>query len=184
MAAETYIVLFRGVGGKTQLPTKPLREALAAAGFRHVTTYIASGNAVLVSDTAADAVRDEIAAIAKREFSFAKDIMVASQAEWARLIAGNPYPEAVVEPTALHAFLIAAKPSRQAVEALAARAGPTERIQVIGRVLYFHAPAGFGVSKLPPLIDRTLGFPTTARNWNTVLKLRELADSAAAAERG
>ena len=28
MSAAVFIVLFRGVGGKTQLPTKPLREAL------------------------------------------------------------------------------------------------------------------------------------------------------------
>ena len=44
-----YIILFRGVGGATQLPTKPLREALTAAGFKDVATYINSGNAVLSS---------------------------------------------------------------------------------------------------------------------------------------
>ena len=47
--ATVYIILFRGVGGATQLPTKPLREALTAAGFKDVATYINSGNAVLSS---------------------------------------------------------------------------------------------------------------------------------------
>ena len=42
-----YILLFRGVGGATQLPVKPLREALASAGFENVGTYINSGNAWL-----------------------------------------------------------------------------------------------------------------------------------------
>ena len=40
-----YILLFRGVGGATQLPTAPLREALTGAGFENVATYINSGNA-------------------------------------------------------------------------------------------------------------------------------------------
>jgi len=50
MKAETaYIVLFRGVGGATQLPVARLREVLPEAGFHNVSTYINSGNAVLSS---------------------------------------------------------------------------------------------------------------------------------------
>ncbi len=65
MTETVFIVLFRGVGGATQLPTKPLREALAQAGFGAVKNYINSGNAVLLSgQTAAETVA-EIAAIAK-----------------------------------------------------------------------------------------------------------------------
>ena len=33
-----FILLFRGVGGATQLPTAPLREALAEAGFENCIT--------------------------------------------------------------------------------------------------------------------------------------------------
>jgi hypothetical protein len=44
-----FILLFRGVGGATQLPTAPLREALTEAGFENVATYINSGNAILRS---------------------------------------------------------------------------------------------------------------------------------------
>ncbi len=38
----TYIILFRGVGGATQLPVAPLREALTKAGFENVATYTAA----------------------------------------------------------------------------------------------------------------------------------------------
>ena len=48
-AKAAYILLFRGVGGATQLPVAPLREALTGAGFENVATYISSGNAVLRS---------------------------------------------------------------------------------------------------------------------------------------
>jgi hypothetical protein len=57
-----YILLFRGVGGATQLPVAPLREALTGAGFENVATYINSGNAVLRSHLSREKV---IATVAK-----------------------------------------------------------------------------------------------------------------------
>ena len=173
-----FVVLFRGVGGATQLPTKPLREALGEAGFGNVVTYINSGNAVLSSDRSIGATTAEIASICKKEFGFEKDIMLLSRADWAKLIKGNPFPEAVDRPTTLHAFALSKAPKPEAIAALTNRAAPHEHVVVKGKVLYFHAPEGFGTSKLPPVIDRTLGVVSTARNWNTVLKLMELAKGA------
>ncbi|MBK8499794.1 MAG: DUF1697 domain-containing protein [Flavobacteriales bacterium] len=45
-ALTTYLLLFRGVGGPVQLPVTQLRAALTKAGFKNVTTYINSGNAL------------------------------------------------------------------------------------------------------------------------------------------
>ena len=52
--------------------------------------------------------------------------------------------------------------------------GP-ERLAAIGRELYIDYAANIGESKLPQAMAR-LRFPklATARNWNTVLKLRAL----------
>jgi uncharacterized protein (DUF1697 family) len=83
----------------------------------------------------------------------------------------------VAEPTTLHAFVLDAVPVREAVEALAARTTGRERIVIVGKVLYTHTPDGFGKSKLPPVIDRTLKVVSTARNWNTVLKLLEMVEA-------
>ena len=173
-----FVVLFRGVGGATQLPTKPLREALSKDGFCNVATYINSGNAVLSSDRDIEATTAEIAAICRKEFGFEKDIMLVTRADWAKLIKQNPFPQAVDKPTSLHAFALNSAPRKEAVDALTARAASHEHVVVKGKVLYFHAPEGFGTSKLPPVIDRTLGVVSTARNWNTVLKLMELAEKA------
>ena len=49
MKRTVYLILFRGVGGKTQLPVQTLREKLARAGFENVATYINSGNAIVRS---------------------------------------------------------------------------------------------------------------------------------------
>ncbi len=179
MREEAFIVLFRGVGGKTQLPTKPLREALGEAGFKNVATWIASGNAVLTTKLGPEEARSRISAIVREKFGFSKAVMLVPLPAWSRLIAQNPFPEAVSEPTTLHAFILEAAPSRERIVALTAKAAASERVVVDGKALYFHAPKGFGVSKLPPVIDGTLGTESTARNWNTVRKLEELAKAAA-----
>lgn len=181
MPDRVYIVLFRGVGGETKLPVKPLQEALTKGGFGRVTTYIATGNVVLTSDLPAKEVGATVAAIARKKLGFSKPVIVATRGEWAKMIRENPFPEAVEIPRTLHAFLLEARPrSAAAVEALRARATAGERFVLKGRFLYLHTPEGFGPSKLPPLIERALGVASTARNWNTVLKLKELADAAAA----
>lgn len=175
-----YIVLFRGVGGKTQLPVRPLREKLAAAGFDNVATYINSGNAVLKSALSRDEVAAKVAAICTREFSFDKAVHAVTRAEWERLIAANPFPGAVAAPKSLHAAVLEAEPEPGRVEALRAFAVAGEGIAVAGKVAYLHTPHGFGTSKLAERFDKGIGVANTARNWNTVLKLAELAAAAEA----
>lgn len=174
-AATVWIVLFRGVGGKTQLPVARLRETLTEAGFDDVATYINSGNAVVTSRLSRDEAAETIAGICRRDFGFDKDIHLVSREEWAALIAGNPFPEAVETPKVLHAAWLASEPDPARVEALRAVAQDGDRIGVIGRVAYLHTPGGFGTSKLAERFDRGIGVANTARNWNTVLKLAELA---------
>jgi uncharacterized protein (DUF1697 family) len=174
-----YIILFRGVGGATQLPVKPLREKLTEAGFENVATYINSGNAVLKSRLGRDRVIAAVAKICAREFGFEKDIYAPTAAEWRGLIEGNPFPEAVAVPKFLHAALLAGKPEEANVAAIRSYAKDGERIGIVGDVAYLHTPNGFGTSKMAEQFDRRIGVPNTARNWNTVMKLMELAEAAA-----
>jgi uncharacterized protein (DUF1697 family) len=50
---NTYIIFLRGinVGGKNKIPMADLRKCLDELGFSNVSTYIASGNVILKSDT-------------------------------------------------------------------------------------------------------------------------------------
>ena len=57
-----YVVLLRGinVGGKNKVPMTDLRQRLEELGFRNVSTYIASGNAIFESDQTADEIKAQI----------------------------------------------------------------------------------------------------------------------------
>lgn len=175
-----YVVLFRGVGGATQLPVKPLREKLTEAGLRNVATYINSGNAVVKSRLTRDKVIATIAQVCAREFGFEKAIYAPTAEEWDALIANNPFPDAVGEPKFLHAAVLAEAPAEANVEAVRGYAVEGERIEVVDEVAYLHTPHGFGRSKMAEQFDKRIGVPNTARNWRTVLALRDLAGKAAA----
>src|SRR5262249_32884821 len=176
-----FVLLFRGVGGAPQLPTAPLREALAGAGFENVATYINSGNAVLRSHLSREAVIAAVAEICRDRFGFTKAILAPTREEWSALIDNNPFPQAVVTPTCLHAAVLAAKPAPEAVSRLRGFAADGEGIEVVGNVAYVLTPGGFGRSKLAAKFDKGIGVVNSARNWNTVLKLMELVRNAAEA---
>lgn len=174
-----YVLLFRGVGGATQLPTGPLRASLAEAGFGRVATYINSGNAVLTCDRPAEDVVAQVAAICAERFGFRKDIHARTREDWAGLIAGNPFPDATAAPTTLHAAVLAREPEPGRVAALQALAEGGDGLVVLGRTAYLHTPRGFSASRLAERFDKGLGVPNTARNWNTVRRLMDLLDKAA-----
>jgi uncharacterized protein (DUF1697 family) len=173
-----YLLLFRGVGGATQLPVKPLRDALTAAGFKNVGTYINSGNAWLETRLGRPSMHAKVAAICEKQFGYSKPIYTPTLAEWDTLIANNPFP-GFTEGKHLHAAWLDGVPPAGALATLRALAVPGEGIEVVGNVAYLHTPHGFGTSKLAEKFDRGIGVPNTARNWNTVLKLRELSASRA-----
>ena len=176
---NVFVILFRGVGGATQLPVKPLRETLETAGFRSVATYINSGNAVVASELSRDEVVAKIAGICRKEFGFDKDIHAVTRQEWAKLIKANPFPEAVKTPKFLHEAVLASKPDDAKVRDVVSTDANGEGFAVVGNVDYIHTPNGFGTSKLAVKFDKGIGVPNTARNWNTVLKLAELSAAAA-----
>lgn len=173
-----YIILFRGVGGATQLPVAPLREALTAAGFENVATYINSGNAVLRSHLSREKVITTVAKICEEKFGFAKAIYAPTLNEWETVIANNPFPD-YKEGKHVHAALLAGTPPKGAIEGLRKYAVEGEAIELVEGVVYLHTPFGLGTSKLGEKFDKGIGVANTARNWNTVLKLQELAKKAA-----
>src|SRR5262249_6990159 len=171
----------RGVGGATQLPTAPLREALTGAGVENAATYIHSGNAVLRSHLSREEVIASVWEICKGRFGFTKAILAPTREEWSALIANTPSPQAVATPTCLHAAVLAEKPTASAVSRLRGFAAEGEGIEAVGNVAYPHTPDGFGRSKLAEKFDKGIGVVNSARNWNTVVKLMELVRKAAEA---
>lgn len=168
------IVLLRGVnvGGRNKLPMKTFAMVLERLGAENVRTYIQSGNAVMDGEASAN----DIAAALKKHAGVSCHVFTLPAARLKKLAAASPFAkEAEASPKSVHLYLLGAKPDAEAVERLAVLKTPSEDIALAGDALYLHTPAGLAKSNIAERIDRTLKVTTTARNWNTVNKLIELA---------
>jgi uncharacterized protein (DUF1697 family) len=175
----TCVGLLRGinVGGNRMVPMAKLRELCADLGWQDVQTHIQSGNLVFTAAGGARALEAAIEKAVEKHFGFHVDIAVRSAKQWAECMRTNPFRDAIAdEPARVLMGVAKAKVLPTAVAQLQERAGRRERVAVAGNVLWFHFADGVGRSKMTPaVIDRAAGSPVTARNWNTVLRLGEMA---------
>jgi uncharacterized protein (DUF1697 family) len=178
---NSWIALLRGINvvGRNQIRMETLREICASLKVHRPQTYIQSGNLVFgapETDPAKLAVRIE-SAIEKR-CGFRPHVMMRTAAEMREVAARNPFASRKnIELARLAVYFLAEAPAVEIAQKVRAiNVGP-EEIHPIGRELYIYFPDGMGKSKLPPVLERTLKMPATARNWNTVNKLLEMAES-------
>ena len=175
---DKYIALLRGinVGGKNILPMKELVSILESMGARDVRTYIQSGNVVFTSAIAhrlqfCEKLADKIQLLK----GFAPQLFLLGKADLDRAIELNPFP--VEDGKNLHCFFLAQEVERSSLEELAKIRIDSELFHLEEQVFYLYAPEGIGRSKLAARVEKILGVATTARNWNTLVKLTQLSDA-------
>jgi uncharacterized protein (DUF1697 family) len=174
------IALLRGVnlGPSRRVAMADVRAALEAAGFDDVRSLLQSGNLVL--DAAGTEAETEAATEAAllAGLGLATDVVVRSPQAWRAMIDANPFAsEAKTDPGRLMAMVLKSKPAVGAEAAVNAIDGP-ERARIIGREAFIHYPDGQARTKvMGARLDKALGVRGTGRNWNTVLKLAEMAEA-------
>jgi uncharacterized protein (DUF1697 family) len=174
------VALLRAVNvGGRKLPMAELRALCADLGWTGVATYIQSGNLVFTATGKAREIEKVLEEAIEKAFALDVPVIVRSRAEWAKYPGLNPFPEAARDaPAKLHLLLSKLPPASGAAEAIEARAKAGEQVRLVGDALWLHYPEGAGASKLTPsLIDRAIGSPGTARNYNSVIKLLEMLET-------
>ena len=178
----TFVALMRGinVGSTRSVPMAELRTLCANAGLGRPETYIQSGNLIVDADGDADKLRRLLEKAMTGRFDFAVDVVVRAAGEWERYVAGNPFArDAKALAKMMHLYLSRDPVKSNAARELKERAQNGERLVMAGGALWIdYGNNGVGKSKLTPLlIDKACGSPTTGRNWNSVLKIREMIEA-------
>jgi uncharacterized protein (DUF1697 family) len=141
-----------------------------------VRTVVASGNVVADTTKSAAAVVEELEAAIAEHFDVRTRVIVRTRAQLAKVVASDPFGDLVDEPKRYQVAFLDGKPKAAGVRALEAAELEPERVAVIGREVYCWHANGVHASPLGKLLAKVdLGAGATARNWNTVLKLHELA---------
>lgn len=175
----TYIALLRAVnvGGTGKLPMADFRKLLESLGYRNVETYIQSGNAVFDATGAAAKITKAIADGLEKLLGIPVGVLLRTHDQLTQLIAANPYAtEAADDGARVHAVFLSGIPAEDAVPGLLKIPARRERYHHSGDTLYLHLPDGAADTKFAAkTLDRILSVTTTARNWNTVLKLHAMS---------
>ncbi len=176
------ISLLRGVnvGGNNMIKMEALRALYASLGLRDPQSYIQSGNVVFRTD------RKEVAPIAKKiedaiedQFGFRPSVALRTTAELREVIAKNPFAKRDgIEPGKLLVSFLMTDPAAADRELVRKMKFDPEEVYLGSRHLYIYFPTGQGKTKLDTkMIEKTLKTTGTGRNWNSVLKLLEMAES-------
>ena len=174
-----YVALLRAVnlGAHNRVAMAELRALCERLGMKNSCTLLQSGNLVFESAArSSTALEKTLEEAAGESLGVRTDFFVRTAAEWSALVAANPFKtEAKSDPGHLLLMCLKEAPGRAAVTALEQAIRGRERVRPGGRHAYFVYPDGVGRSRLTNvLIESKLGTRGTARNWNTVLKLRDL----------
>jgi uncharacterized protein (DUF1697 family) len=171
------VALLRGInlGRARQVDMPRLRELLTARGHGNVRTHLRSGNVVLDSPVGEAELAADLATAIEAEFGFAVPVVVRTGGELSAVVAGDPFATVATDPARYLVTFLPEPPPPDRVDALPRAEGGGEYL-VRGRELYLWLPDGVQDTPLASWKwDRLLTVPGTARNWNTVTKLAELA---------
>lgn len=174
------IALLRGVnvGGHHQIKMEVLRALCESLGLCNPQTYIQSGNVVFQTkerDTAK--LSAQIESAIEKKHGFRPDVVLRTAGELREVIAKNPFAKRKdIEPNKLIVTFLAAEPTAESRATVLALKPDPEELRLHGRELYIYFPDGMGRSKFPAVLGKALKNTGTARNWNTVTKLLEMAE--------
>ncbi len=169
-------MLLRGinVGAANRIAMPALRDALTEAGYGNVRTYVQSGNILL---DAGSPVEAGVRALLRSEFGLDVQVVSRTLDELAAAVGANPFTQQALEnPKALQVTFRSEPVTTELVKSLESRAVPGELVAGIGRELYSWHPHGIARSKLALALTGR-GEAATARNWQTVTALLNMAST-------
>jgi uncharacterized protein (DUF1697 family) len=173
----SYALLLRGVnvGTKNSLPMAELRSMLTKIGCTDVRTYVQSGNAVFATRLAARDLTAAIEGALERYMGRPIATTLRTQAELVAIVEANPFADVASKLAYLCVTFLSNPPTKPEIAPLHAQKFEPELFRVAGREIYTWHPNGQARSPLAVTLGKLkLRGAVTTRNWNTVLKLREM----------
>jgi uncharacterized protein (DUF1697 family) len=169
-----YVGLLRAVNvGGRKVPMAQLRSLCEALGHTEVETLLQSGNVIFTARKADPAAMEEAL---QAEFGFAVPVMVRTGAQLQKVIDANPFAgQARADGKSVHVAFASGPVKAKLLEGVDRDRLAPDGFAAGKEEVYLHYPQGSGRSKMSiQLFEKPLGVALTARNWNTVLKLRDL----------
>ncbi len=175
-----FVALLRGinVGGNKKVSMPVLKSMFESMDFERVRTYINSGNVVFDAGDGGSSIESLTGNIEReieKTFGFTVDVVVRSAGDLERILAANPFA-AEGEPAGLHLHVgfMRGVPAQPGIDKIAAFVNEHDEFRIVGEEIYVVFRNGMRDSKLGNNLPK-IGVPVTMRNWNTTVRLAEMA---------
>ncbi len=175
-----YVAMLRGinVSGQKIIKMEKLRASFEALGFRHVRTYVQSGNVIFeITKTSSDNLSKSIEEKILSDYGFSVPLILKTSDEMKRIVTDNPFlKEKGIDSSKLHLTFLPELPAKADLGKLDALDALPDQFSVKGREVYLYCPNGYGRTKLSnTALERLLSVEATTRNWKTVNTLAEMS---------
>ena len=175
-----YAALLRGinVGGHKKILMADLRAMLKDLGFTGVTTLLQSGNVVFTcpETPTADLAAAIERAIADR-FTMSVRCLVRTGPQLRATVDGNPFPHGPGQASRFFALFLSENPDPELLAMYDPRGLAPVDVALGDGVIYQWCPDGIlAAPNVSGFVEKNLNVAVTARNWNTVVKLRALLE--------
>lgn len=177
---KTFISILRGinVSGHNMIKMDVLRELYSELKFTNVETYIQSGNVAFESMTTdGEELARQISKKLLLKLSATVLVLVLEPNELKIIAKNNPFIKRKEDPRFLHVTFLSEAPKKEDLGAIQKERFGQDEFEVSGKAVYLFCPGGYGKTKLNnAFFEKKLKVKATTRNWNTVLKLLEMAE--------
>jgi len=176
------IALLRGVNiaGHNKIKMEVLRDLCVSLNCETPQTLLQSGNVVFKTPSKnTEQLAKSLETAIERKLGFRPNVLARTVPELRGIIARNPFAKrSGIDPGKLVVTFLGVEPNPQARKDLLAMDIAPEELHVKGRELFIYFPDGQARPKLSwPRVEKIIGPAYTSRNWNTVTKLLQLAES-------
>jgi uncharacterized protein (DUF1697 family) len=177
---ETYIAMLRGinVSGQKKIKMADFTKHLQELNFNDVQTYIQSGNAVFkYKKSTPKSLENKIAKKILEEYGFKVSVIVKIPDELTEVLENNPFTKDK-NLNRLYVTFLYDEPTADNIKKLKSFDYRPEEYFLIGKIIYGYSPHEYGKAKMNNnFFENKLKVAATTRNWKTVNKLAEMANS-------
>jgi len=172
-----YVALLRGinVGRAKTIPMAQLAIAFTGLGFTEVATVLRSGNVIFrCAERVPASTGAAIEAAVLAATGVQSSVLVLDSAGFSAILDANPLVPVTPDGSKSFVTFVTTMPTQ--LELPDASSIAPEMLAVGRAAVYQWMPDGSQHSRVPPSFWKQFAAPVTARNWNTVHKLRILLD--------
>ena len=157
-----------------------LKNILADLGFKHLSTYLQSGNVVFEAESAnCNEIEKIISEAVLKGFGHDIKVKVIAKEVFQQAFLINPFTKnSEIDTKQLYYIHVMGDPDLTVFKRLQTDESIPEQMNLLGEVIYVHYVNGYGRSKLHGgIFEKKLKVSATARNHNTMKHLSQMLDS-------